>query len=140
MDTSQKFMTAVRKKFRYKVPQGLISTEDLFDLPLSSNKGQANLDSIAVDLHDQLNKSSVKSFVDTKTESNADLQIQFDVVLEVIEYKKKIADAAEKALATRNQNQRILELIKQKEDGALSEKSIEELKAMLNQAPQPVGS
>lgn len=133
-------MTAVRKKFRYKVPQGLISTEDLFDLPLSSNKGQANLDSIAVDLHDQLNKSSVKSFVDTKTESNADLQIQFDVVLEVIEYKKKIADAAEKALATRNQNQRILELIKQKEDGALSEKSIEELKAMLNQAPQPVGS
>ena len=46
------FEMATRKKIRFNSPQGDLSTEDLWDLPLSSKvNGKANLDDIAKDLH-----------------------------------------------------------------------------------------
>jgi hypothetical protein len=56
------FLVASRSKFRFNTASGTITTEDLWDLPLSS--GKANLDDIAKALNKQLKDASEEqSFV-----------------------------------------------------------------------------
>lgn len=125
------FLNAARNKYRYSTPQGEITTEDLFDLPLTGRHNQANLDQIAIELDQELKREPHTSFVSEKTETNVHKQRQFDIVLAVIELKKQAAERAQKAADTRAKKQRIMELIATKEDDELRGQSKEELEALL---------
>lgn len=126
------FEMAVVQKFRFNTPQGQITAEDLFDLPLQSNTGRANLDSIAIDLHNQLKKADTNVSFVTEIKSEAtNLQARFDLVKYVIEVKIAARDKAQKAKETRERNQKILALIEQKENAAMADKSLDELRALL---------
>jgi len=41
------FAFATKKKIRFETSKGLLSVEDLWDLPLTSDNGRPNLDDIA---------------------------------------------------------------------------------------------
>ena len=47
---SEIFMKATQKKLRFDSTQGLLTVEDLWDLPLTGTNKKANLDDIAIGL------------------------------------------------------------------------------------------
>jgi hypothetical protein len=130
---SELFMTAAKKKLRFETPQGLLSVEDLWDLPLSSSAKRANLDDIAIALDRVVRDSSVTSFVKKATKESSDAKLRFDVVMKVIEVRQAELEASEREATRRAQKQRVLELIARKEDEALAGKSVDELKGMIDQ-------
>lgn len=122
------FEAATRQKLRFESPKGLLSIEDLWDLPLTSATGRANLDQIALDLHSQLKSTAdVVSFVDDATKSDPVIQLQFDVVKHVIETRKKENAEAVAAKDRAETKQRLLEVLAKKRDSNLEAMSEEDL-------------
>lgn len=124
------FESASRLKFRFTTPQGLVGPEDLWDIPLTSRSGRANLDDIARDLHKQLKSGDDVSFVDKAKKSDEVTQAKFDLVKHVIDVRLAENEAALKVSENAARKQRILALIAEKQDKALSEKSEAELRAL----------
>jgi hypothetical protein len=124
------FEKAARLKLRFETCQGCLSAEDLWDLPLTSNRGRANLDEIAIALHGQLQRSSV-SFVNDDDKPNELIQLRFDVVKHVIDVRKAENKAAADAHAKAEQKQKLLGILARKQDEELEGKTREELEAMI---------
>lgn len=134
MELQEAYTIVNRTKFRFDSPQGRLFAEDLWDLPLTTTKqGRASLDLIAVDLDDKVTASrQSKSFVNTTTsENNSQLRAAFTIVLDVIKVKQAEALANQTAKATQEKKQRIAEIIAQKQDNDLANKSLEELQTLL---------
>lgn len=127
----QMFEKAAKSKLRFPTPVGYITTEQLWDLPLTSNIGRPNLNDLAKDLNRQIKESSEESFVETKSKVAAELQLAFDLVLYVIGLKKAENEANALAATKKQQRQRIMEIIAEKRDDTLKGKSLEELEALL---------
>ena len=128
------FAFATRKKFRFDTCKGQVTVEDLWDLPLTATNGRPNLDDIAKELYKKMKDENEISFVKPTSQVNKEFNIikaKFDIVKYIIDVKLAEAEAAKKAKEIKARNQRILEIIAQKEDEALASKSKEELLAML---------
>jgi hypothetical protein len=127
------FLAAVRGKFRFSTSQiGELTTEQLFDLPLTSNTGKANLNDIAIGLDDELETLGKKSFVDNRSDPRrGTLTMALEVVKAVIEIKQLEAMEREDAAAKKERNARIRDAIDAAEGRELSQKSVSELKAMI---------
>lgn len=120
-------------KVRFDSPQGGLTVEDLWDLPLTSMSGRANLDDIAVGLFKQLKDSGTISFVTETTQANELTQLKFDVVKHIIDVRKAENSAAETAAANRAKKQQLLALVAQKENEQLAGQSIEDLRKMIEE-------
>lgn len=133
MNNTNIFEQASRMKFRFPSPLGPLATEDLWQLPLTSATGKANLNDIGKALNKQVRDTGEENFVPVagQTASDTTKIVALDIVKRVIEVK--LAENAAKASveATKTQNQRILEILAQKQDHALTEKTEDELRAML---------
>lgn len=136
MEIEKMFEAASRMKLRFDSPRGLIAVEDLWDLPLTANLGsngsRANLDSIAIALH-KLTKDATDtvSFVNpSESKDQSELLLKFGLVKHIIAVRVRERDELKQASDRREKKQRLLELIAQKEDQSLAEKSIEELYAL----------
>ncbi len=123
------FQKASRRKIRFESPQGSLSTEDLWDVPLIAAKG-ANLDAIARDLWRQLKDAENVSFVAKKTPADNLVQLKFDVVKHIIDVRLAENEAAEQAQLNKQKKQRLLALIETKEYEQLAGSSVEELRKM----------
>jgi len=125
------FIQAARQKLRFASPKGMLTTEDLFDLPL---KG---LDSLALGFDRAIREAPTKSFLEG--ESNKDdsltkhLQLALDVVLYVIGVKQAEAKKAKDLSAKAEKRQRLLEILSKKENQALEGSSTEDIKKMLEE-------
>jgi len=126
------FEKASRAKLRFTSPQGPLSVEDLWDLPLTSDKpNRANLDDIAIALHRELEAKPKVSFVHASAnQENSLTQMSFDIVKRVIEVRMAENAAAATARENKAKKQQLLGLISQKENEALGSKSLDELRAM----------
>ena len=125
------FEKASRLKIRFDTAQGTLSTDDLWDLPLTSER-KVSLDYIAKGLYRKIKESEVESFVVTETKINESLQVAFDIVKHVISVRMAEAKTIETAKEKKERKQKILALIEQKQDAELSAKSLEELREMVN--------
>lgn len=125
------FEQATRKRLRFNTGVGLLSVEDVWQLPLIHPKN-TNLDSLAMKLQDELSTTIRTSFVHKAETKDEDAQLRFDIVLHIINVKLAERDEAEKAQARSQQRQRIMELIERKENEQFDQKSIDELRAELN--------
>lgn len=126
------FEKASRLKLRFPSPKGALTVEDLWDLPLTSSTGKANLDDLARTLHQQLESQKVGSFVTKAATADDRLQLQFNIVLRVIEVRLAENEAAAQREAARAKKQQIMEIIERKETEALSGASLDDLRAMLS--------
>lgn len=126
------FEQASRLKLRFPSPKGALSVEDLWDLPLTSTTGKANLDDLARELHQTLESKKVGSFVTKASSADARTQLQFDILLRVIEVRLAEIESAAQREATRAKKQQIMEIISRKETEALSGASLNDLRAMLS--------
>lgn len=123
---------AARKKLRFPSPKGALTTEQLFELPLTSATGRANLNEIAIAIDDERETLGRKSFVDTASNPRrTDLDVALEIVKDVIATRQ--AEAAVELARTNKRNERakLLEAIDQADRRELGSKSADELRAQL---------
>ena len=125
------FEQATRAKIRFSTPVGMLSVEDLWDLPLTSTRARANLDDVARLLDAELKSTASVSFVNDVSKVNDKIKLMFDVVIHIINTKIAEQKAAQEAVAIREKKQKIMTIIEQKSDMRLVDSSLEELQAML---------
>ena len=125
------WIEALSKKLRFEY-KGLISIEDLFDLSLD------DLDAIYKNLKKETNEykqysaDSLLEKDDEKDETYEELQLKIDVVTAVFNHLKKQQEELQRKIALQNQRDKILGIIADKQDEELSNKSISELKELLD--------
>ena len=124
------FEQATRAKLRFATTKGTLSVEDLWELPLTSKTGQANLDDIAKGLHRELKANDEVSFVEEKTTANTVTNLKFEVVKSVINTLVVERKTTQEAKARNEKKQQILSLIAQKENEKLAGSSLDELRAL----------
>ena len=119
------FKLAAKEKYRFPF-RGNISVEDVFDLTTSQ------LDVVYKELKSQVKESSDSLLKEVSTEDK-ELKNKIEIVKTIFEDKMTEAAQKEQALAKKQRKERIKELIAQKKDQDLADKSIEELEAMLGE-------
>lgn len=126
MNTEKMFEVATRNKTRFPF-KGLISAEDLWDLSVS------NLDLIFKLLNSRLKQASEESLLDEKTDVDAELELQIEIIKHIVGIKLEESAAKAKAKEQKEKKQKIMEIIESKQDSELLGKSVEELKLMLDE-------
>ena len=128
------FQLATKNKYRFESPTGLLSVEDLWGLPLTTtNPRGASLDGIASELHKQINSTSF-SLINETSATDTVLKNKFEIVKFIVEDRKAANEAVRKAKATKEHNQKIMDLIARKQDQGLEQLTVEQLQALLDQA------
>lgn len=121
---SDLFKIATKKKYRFSY-KGQVTVEDLWDLSVEE------LDKIYKNLKSLQKNASEESLLQTVTKEDKELNNKIEIIKTIVTDKLAAKDRAMKAASQRAQNQRILEIMADKQDAALKEKSIEELQNML---------
>jgi len=123
------FMDATRRKLRFESHIGFLSVEDLWDLPLTSQKG-VSLDQLAVSLSKTL-REGTESFVDASRSGDEKLTLKFTIIKQIIDLRLAERDAAKAAREKAEKKQKILAILERKQDAALENASAEELQTIL---------
>jgi hypothetical protein len=124
------FVKASRKKYRFQSPQGALTAEDLWDIPLTSTVGKANLNDIAKVLNRTLKAADEESFVGTARKDTT-VSDMLELVKYVIRVRQEESAALSLAADNKEKKERILAIIAKKKEGALESASIEELTEMV---------
>ena len=99
----------------------------MFDLTPTS------LDTIFKTLNSQLKQVKEESLLNFKSEQDKELDTKIEIVKYIVAEKLEEANKRMKAKEQKEQKQKIMEIMANKKDESLQNKSVEELEAMLNQ-------
>ncbi len=122
---------AAQHQLRFASRSGNLTVEDLFDLPLTSERG-SSLDDTAKKINAELKSVSEESFVVTSSNPRKKmLEIALDIVKDVIATKLAENEAERLKAAKKDERRKILDALAAKKDQKLTEASIEELEAKL---------
>lgn len=131
MDNLYKY--AAKNRFRFPSNRGDLTVEQLFDLPLKSERTGFDLDNVARAVNSQLKELGEESFV-TDVSANprkAVLEAQLDIVKDVIKTKQD-ENAAKLAKAKKaDERRKLIDAIGAKKDQQLTTASLEELEQKL---------
>lgn len=121
------YKQASKTQLRFPTTKGLLTVEQLWDLSMT------DLTNCIRSLKKVLKKTDDDdlSFLDESSKVDPVQQLRFDILKDVYLTKKADAEAARNAKDKKEQNQKILNIIAQKEEAGLHDKSIDELKALL---------
>lgn len=120
------FENATRQKYRFPY-RGEIDVEDLWDLRVT------DLDRVFKSLNSQLKQTKEESLLETKSEEDVELQTKIDIIKYIVKVKLEEQKLREEANDRADKKQRILEILKTKQDESLQSKSEEELEKMLDE-------
>ena len=126
MENQNIYKYAAKNELRFFY-RGVISVEDLFDLSVE------DLDSIYKNLKREQRDTNEESLIDSKTPADKDLEIKIAIVTDIVKDKLEAAEKAKKAVEKKERRQKILSIIDAKQNEALQEKSIDELKQLLSE-------
>ena len=118
------FKYAAQHKLRFPF-RGNIATENLYELSLE------DLDLIYGKLRAEQKDSGKLESLLHETKTDKDLDIKIEIVKDVMREKLEAADKAKKALAKKQERQKLLEAIAKKDEEDLNNASKEELLAKL---------
>jgi hypothetical protein len=124
------FEKASRLHLRFTTALGNLSVEDLWELPLIHHL--ESLDTIAKDLNRAIKELGEESFVETKSDMDAVLNLKFDIVKHIIAVKLAENEASRNALERKAKKEKIMAIIADKQDDELKGKGIDELKELFN--------
>lgn len=126
------FEVAARKKFRFGSPVGLLAVEDLFDLPLQSDRGAPNLDAIAKVVYGNLKATGEQSFVsDGFNPAATELEQKLELLKLIIATKKSEAQAKLARQGKLKERARLLEILEKKQEDKMMGMSAEEIQARI---------
>lgn len=121
------FAFATRSKIRFTSTKGELSVEQLWDVPLRSRDG-FDLDSIAKAANSKLKDATEESFVNTgKTVAHELAEVRLEVIKHVIATKLAEENAAKKRATAKAEKERLLQVLAEKQQGALSTLTEQEL-------------
>lgn len=124
MNADMMFEVAIRNKMRFPY-KGQISVEDLWDLNVEA------LDTVFKTLNSKVKASQEESLLQTRTKEDEELSIQIAIVKHIVAVKLAEADEAKRARENKAQKQKILNILADKQEDELKNKSVEELQKML---------
>ncbi|GLW29151.1 hypothetical protein [Actinoplanes regularis] len=126
------FEKATREKFRYPSTKGLLTTEQLWELPLTAKSG-FSLDDVAKAVNAELKAIDTESFVATETNpAKATLETKLEVVKHVIAVRLAEDQAAKAAAAKKLEKEKLLAVLGRKQDAVLENLTEAELLARIN--------
>lgn len=121
------FIQALSQKVRFSgLGKGVLTTEDLFDLPVET------LNQAALERDALIAQSGQQGYLRTKTAANSGLQLQRDIIVAVLQFKLDQQDASRTAAIESAEERELRELIHSKRQEAKKAKSLEELEAEYN--------
>lgn len=118
------FKYAIKNKLRFNY-KGVCTVEDLYDIPLSG------LDKMYGELKKQQKNFGEDSLLNKKSSEEKEIGIKIEIVESIVADRLADIEKAKKVQQTRERNRRIAQIIADKEDAALNDMSLEDLKAML---------
>lgn len=125
------FEQATRTALRFPSVRGVITTEDLWGMPLTSKNG-FDLDSTAKSVNGSLKESQEESFVSTTSNpERAGLELRLEILKHIIavklrENEEKLARAGRKA-----EKDRLVAILETKQVEKMQGMSIEEINARI---------
>ena len=119
------YKKALKMKLRFATTKGKLTTEDLFDLSLT------DLNNIAIALDKKLSETPRRSFISDITPDTEEDELRFNIVKDVINTKLVERSNAQNAKAKAAEKAQLLEILHRKENQALENLSVDELKAKL---------
>lgn len=126
------FETATRNAYRFPSTRGLLATEDLWSLPLTSKAG-FDLDNVAKAVNDALQAASTTSFVSTEADPRkGTLETQLEIVKHIIAVRLEENAAARSEASRKAEKAKLLDILATKEDGELLGLSADELRAKID--------
>jgi hypothetical protein len=121
------FEYATRNKLRFTSVRGVMSVEQLWDIPLRSRDG-FDLNAVAKAANKALGDASEENFVETtKSAAHAYCEAVLEIVKYVINVKVAEEEAAKTRAAKKQEKEKLLAILAEKQDGKLSELSEREL-------------
>lgn len=118
------FEKATRMKLRFDY-KGVCTVEDLWDVPLTG------LDSIFKKLNAQVKMAKEESLLSTKSRDEEILDLKISLVRHIVSVRLKERAERQDERAKSEKKQRILDIIADKEDEALKDMSLDDLKKMV---------
>ncbi|QGH74673.1 hypothetical protein KNU84_gp031 [Bacteriophage DSS3_VP1] len=125
------FERAIRAKLRFNSRVGELTTEQLWDLPLTARGNGVSLDGLAKAVNKELKASEEESFVETPSKADSEMQLRLDILKHVIADKLARKEAAAKKAEKAAQKDTLLRLLEKKQQEALEGLSAEEIQAKL---------
>jgi hypothetical protein len=124
------FERASRAKLRFPSSVGDLTTEQLWDLPLTAKNERPNLDFLARAIFSELKSLDEGSFVTLKPDPRKiDLELRLDILKHVIAAKLEDKAAAEKAAENAERKRKLLSALASKEEAELAGMSKEQIEA-----------
>lgn len=120
------FEIAVREKLRFPY-KGMISTEDLFDLSVK------DLDSIFKILNAKVKTVNEESLLSIKTSEDKTLTTMIEIIKYIVNIKLAEENIRLEEIKKKEQKQKIMKILAWKQDADLQTKSVDDLKAMLDE-------
>lgn len=136
MEIGNLFITATKNRYRYTSPHGVITTEDLWHL------NTRDLDVVYKKLKEELKQVDGEDSLLRDESNNAAIEwlnTKIEIVKYIVKEKLDAAKRAEEAKSNAAKRQRIMELIADKEDSALRDKTADELRKMLDDLVDSAG-
>lgn len=127
------FLLATRKQLRFPSVVGLLTTEDLWTIPLRQeglSKNKPSVEAVGNALLAEQAQAGTGSIFGSgvKSEAQERLELQLSVIREIIAVRQEEARVAERKAALKSEAERLTSLIKSKTE---QNASVEDLKAQL---------
>jgi hypothetical protein len=124
------FERASRSKLRFETSVGNLTTEQLWDLPLTVRGDRPDLDRIARTANAELKSLDEGSFVNLIPDPRrVDCELRLEIAKHIIAIKIADANAAKKALETAVRKRKLIDALAAKDDATLINMSREDIEA-----------
>lgn len=125
------FEQASRRALRFSSERGLVSVEQLWQLPLQSKNG-FSLDAIAIAVNRELKALAEESFVaQGSNPAKAELELQLEILKHIIAAKQAENADARAAADRKAEKARLLEILDRKQGQELESLSADDLRARI---------
>ena len=126
MQNVNMFEVATRNQFRFAF-KGMLNVEDLWQL------SPRDLDTIFKTLNSQLRQIKEESLLETKSMEDQILDVKIQIVKHIFNIKQEEEAKRIKAKENKEKKQKLMEILANKEDQDLLNKSKEDIQKMLNE-------
>lgn len=135
--TTNIFEYATRNKLRFSSPRGLLTVEDLWEIPLRARGGDGLDLNVIAKIANKALKDTEENFVETtKTVEHTRREMAMEIVKYIIETKVNEEKSQAAKAENKKKKEQLLAILADKQAGKLSELSEKELKKQIAELDQ----